>query len=84
MIILHQNCDPELAKDKGLPLDSFLVSYISENQLCHDIVRSGTQVEIFDHYYDKSFELKSIKWTNGSINPKTYGYTPKDPKKKRK
>lgn len=84
MIILHENCDPEIAKDKALPLDTFLVSYLNEDKLCYDVVRSGTQVEVFDHYYDKKYQIKAIKWTNGTVNPKTYGYTSKDSKKKKR
>lgn len=84
MIILHEECDPEIAKDKALPLDTFLVSYIKEDSLCYDIVRSSTQVEVFDHYYDNSCKVQSIKWTNGSVNPKTYGYVSKDSKKKKR
>lgn len=83
-MILHQNCDPELAKDKNLPRDSFLVSYMNDNELCYDIVRSGNQVEVFDYYHDKSYTVKQIKWTEGTINPKTYGYVPKDTKKRRR
>lgn len=83
-MILHQNCEPELAKDKNLPRDSFIVSYMNDNLLCHDIVRSGNQVEVFDYYHDNSYTVKSIKWTEGIINPKSFGYVPKDPSKKRK
>jgi hypothetical protein len=59
---------------------------MNDNQLCYDIVRSGNQVEIFDHYHDNSYVVKSIQWTGGTVNPKSYGYVPKDPKdtKKRK
>jgi hypothetical protein len=57
---------------------------MNDNEVCHDVVRSGTQVEVFDYYHDNSYTVKSIKWTNGSVSPKTYGYTPKDVKKKRK
>lgn len=84
MIIIHQNCEPELAKDKSLPRDSYIVTYMNDNQLCHDIVKSGNQVEIFDYYHDNSFIVKKIKWTDGTINPKTYGYVSKDSKKKKK
>jgi len=83
-MILHKNCEADLAKDKSLPTDSFLVSYMNDDLLCHDIVRSKNQVEVFDYYYDNSYIVKSIKWTEGIINPKSYDYTPKESKKKRK
>ena len=34
--------------------------------------------------YMKILNKKSIKWTDGTIHPKMYGYVPKDSKKKRK
>jgi hypothetical protein len=83
-MILHQNCEPELAKDKNLPRDSYIVSYMNDNLLCYDIVRSGNQVEVFDHYHDNSYVVKSIQWTEGLINPKSFGYVPKDNSKKRR
>lgn len=84
MIILYEKCDPELAKQKTLPRDSYLVKYMNDNEVLYDIVRSGTRVEIFDHYYDKSLLIQSIDWTEGNVHPKMYGYTPKDVKKKRR
>lgn len=84
MIILHQGCEPEIAKDKSLPRDAFLVTYMNDNQICYDIVRSGSQVEVFDYYHDKSYTVKKIEWTQGTAHPKMYGYVPKESKKKRK
>ncbi len=85
MIILHKDCSPELKKNKELPLDSYLVSYRVNEELKYDIVRSGTTVAIFDHYYDEYRNVNSIKWTDGRVNPKVYGYTSKMiDKKKRK
>jgi hypothetical protein len=82
MIILHQECDPELAKDKKLPRDSYLVSYIKNDTLVYDISR-GTKVELFDYYYDNFGIVKGIQWTDGTVNPKSYDYVPKENKKKR-
>ena len=83
-MILHSKCEPDLAKDKSLPRDSYIVSYMNDNLLCYDIVRSGNQVEIFDHYYDNSYVVKSIEWTEGLTSPKSFGYIPKDFSKKRR
>lgn len=84
MNILHEDCESDIAKDKSLPLDSFLVSYLKDDRVCYDVVRSGTQVEVFDYYYDKSYQLKSIEWTKGIVSPKTYDYTPKENKKRKR
>lgn len=85
MIIIHKDCSPELKKNKELPLDSYLVSYKVNDELKYDIVKSGSTVAIFDHYYDEYRNVNSITWTDGRINPKVYGYIPKisDQKKRR-
>ena len=82
MTILHKECDPSLAKDRSLPRDSYLVSYIKDENLVYDIAR-GSKVELFDYYYDKYRKVNSISWTDGTVNPKTYDYVPKENKKKR-
>ena len=82
MMILHKECEPTLAKDKQLPRDSYLVSYCEDDVLKYDISR-GTKVELFNYYYDKYRNVNSISWTDGTINPKSYDYTPKEEKKKR-
>lgn len=82
MIILHQDCDPTLAEDKKLPRDSYLVSYIKDDNLIYDISR-GSRVELFDHYYDNFGVVKGIEWTKGTVNPKAYDYAPKEKSKKR-
>ena len=69
--IIHRNCDISVAKDKSLPLDSYVVSYLSKDKITYDIVQ-GTQVSIFDHYYDEHRNVISIKWTDGKVNPKLY------------
>lgn len=83
--ILKERCTPQDAKDNSLPLDSYLVTYIVEGSLCYDIVRSSKRVSVFDMYYDKlgSESIKDIRWTDGKINPKLWGYKPPE-KKKRK
>ena len=82
MIILHQECEPSLAKDRRLPRDSYMVTYIKDGNLVYDIAR-GYRVEIFDYYNDNFRNVKSINWTDGAINPKVYDYIPKETKKKR-
>lgn len=83
-MILHQNCSQDQSKDKSLPRDSFIITYMNDNQICHDIVQCSSQVEAFDYYHDKSYIVKSINWTEGRVHPKIYGYVPKDSKKKKK
>ncbi len=74
--IIHKNCDASLSKDKSLPINSYLVKYSSMDKIMYDIVQ-GTRVSIFDHYYDEYGKVLSIDWTDGRVNPKIYGSTPK-------
>lgn len=71
--VLHQNCEKSDAKDKSLPLNSYLVTYISDEETTYDIVICNKQVDIFDMYWDKYREgLKDIRWTDGRVNPKLW------------
>jgi hypothetical protein len=74
--IIHKNCDSSLSKDKSLPINSYLVKYCSVDKIMYDIVQ-GTRVNIFDHYYDEYGKVLAINWTDGRVNPKIYGSTPK-------
>ncbi len=82
--ILHENCNPNLAKDKNLPTNSYIVAYLKEDKLTYDIVICHKRVDVFDLYWDKYREdLKKIQWTEGRINPKLWGYKAKEPKKRK-
>lgn len=80
--ILHQNCDPELAKDRNLPYTAYIVKYEIDEAMCYDIVICNKKTDIFDHYWDKYREgLKEFKQTEGRVNPKLWGIAPKETKK---
>ncbi len=82
--IVHQDCDKSLAKDKTLPLNSYIVTYEVDNQKKHDIVVCNKRAQIFDMYWDQYREgLKDIRWTDGKVNPKLWGNPPKETKKKK-
>tara|TARA_B100000085_G_C18490301_1_gene491004 strand:+ start:923 stop:1186 length:264 start_codon:yes stop_codon:yes gene_type:complete len=82
--VMVEGCDPIAAEDKGLPNNTYLATYFDEEgNKKHDIVQ-GTQVDIFDMYYDKYKNLQSLDWTAGTINPKLYGYKPTEDKKKKR
>lgn len=85
VLMIHENCDKSLASNKSLPLNSYVVTYEYEGSVCYDIVQSNAIVKIFDCYYDKlgiGSAIKSIKWTDGRVNPKLYGYTKPERKKR--
>ena len=80
--ILHQNCDPELANDRGLPYTAYIVEYEIAEAKAYDIVICNKKTDIFDHYWDKYREgLKGFKQTEGRVNPKLWGVQPKETKK---
>lgn len=82
--ILHENCDRSFAKDKTLPLNSYIVKYIVNDETRYDIVICNKQTQIFDMYWDRYREgLKDIRWTDGTVNPKLWGNKPKEEKKKK-
>jgi len=80
LILLHENCDPELAKDTSLPCTAYIVEYETGGGVQYDIAISAKQSEIFDHYWDKYHSLIGMKQTEGRANPKLW----QDPNKKTK
>jgi len=84
MKILHQNCDPEVANDRGLPYNAYLVTYEIDGAIAYDLVIPDKQVEIFDYYWDRYREgLKGWKQSEGRVNPKLWGNQSKESSKKR-
>jgi len=81
--IIHSDCDPILSKNKSLPKDSYLVSYMKDKLICYDIVQAGSRVEIFDYYYDTYGKsgIQNIKWTDGNVNPRVWSNSSKKSKK---
>ena len=80
--IISPNCDPSAAKDSSLPRDSYLVTYGDNSEQKYDIVQ-GLQSDIFDHYWDKYRDFRAMKWTDGTVSPKMWGYVPNEKKKKK-
>lgn len=86
--VFKADCSPRDADDKSLPKNSYLVTYIENDELKYDIVISNKRVSIFDFYYDQLKSLKNskvvcIEWTKGNCNPKTWinPNVPSPPKK---
>jgi hypothetical protein len=80
--IIHVNCDPSLAEDKSLPRDSYIISYGDDDTQKYDIVQ-GLRSDIFDQYWDKYRDVRSMEWTEGTVNPKMWGYKPSETKKRK-
>ena len=85
MNILHEACDPTLAKDTKLPYNTYVVEYTKENRIAYDIAMSSSSVEVFDLYYDKyKKDFKFLKQTSGRVNPKLWNQPKAKPPKKPK
>jgi len=77
MNILHENCDPKLAKDPKLPYTAYLIQYADKEVVKYDLSIGYSKVELFDHYYDKYKNVMSMIQSDGRANPKLW----KQPKK---
>lgn len=78
--ILHQNCSPELAKDRSLPYTCYLVEYEIDGAIAYDLVLSNKKTDIFDYYWDTYREgFITFTQSEGRVNPKLW-----DPPTKKK
>lgn len=88
VIVIHEKCERDKAENKKLPSDSFLVSYKVEDEIKYDVTRAGTQLELFDHYYDTYKNVQGIAWTKGIVSPRSYNVEqpvkPKKPERKKR
>lgn len=85
MKVLHQDCTPEVANDRSLPYNTYLVTYQDEGITKYDVVQCNKKVEIFDYYWDRYREnFSSFKQSEGRINPKLWNIQPKSSDKKKK
>jgi len=82
--IIHEDCSQDLAQNKDLPLNSYIVTYMVEDQIKYDIVQSDSKIHIFDVYYDKYKNVRGMKWTSGKVNPRVWNYQPPEPKKRKR
>ena len=81
--ILQKDCDRSLGDDKSLPNTCYVVEYYSDGTKHYDLVVSSKQVDIFDHYYDEYKDgFITMYQSAGTANPKLWGSTPNDKKKK--
>ena len=84
--ILLEKTTPDKAKDTSFPTDAYNVRYVVDGEERLDVCRAQKAANIFDLYYDKYKNVKSIQWTKGIVHPRTYdGQTQAStPKKKAK
>ncbi len=71
--ILHEDCDPDLSKDKSLPYTCYLIEYKDDAGKHFDLVIGTKKVDIFDHYWDKYREnFVTMSQSDGTMNPKLW------------
>ena len=56
MQVIHEKCEKKVADDKKLPKSSYLVTYVVEEKLTHDIVIAVKDKDLED-MYDIPFEV---------------------------
>lgn len=73
MKVFKKDCDPSEAKDKTLPVNSWIITYNDGEKICHDIVIAGKQLDIFDYYWDRYRDDKmSWEYTSGTVSAKLW------------
>ena len=81
--ILLEKTTPEQAKDSSFPTDAYNVTYTVDGEDRLDVCSAQKAANIFDLYYDKYKNVKSIQYGSGTISPNRFGLKP-PPKKKGK
>lgn len=85
MKVLHQDCSPEVANDRSLPYNTYLVTYHDDGIEKYDLVLANKKVDIFDYYWDRyRKDLISFKQSEGRTNPKLWDIQPRTSNKKKK
>ena len=71
--LLEANCDLEMGKNKKLPRNSYIVSYMANGVVHYDII-VGDKTNIFDCYYDSlgKGSIQSIMYTDGQVPAKLF------------
>jgi tyrosine-protein phosphatase YwqE len=82
--VLLEKATLDKIKDPSFPSDAYLIWYLEDSKINIDVIR-GTQVHIFDMYYDKygSGSVQKIDFGYGKSNPKLWGIKQPEKKKRR-
>ena len=81
--ILVENGTPADVQTKDAPTDASIVTYTVDGKEHQDLTR-GSRVKLFDMYYDKFTNVKSIEYGQGMIKPSLWGYSSEAAPKKKK
>ena len=81
--ILVENGSSADVMTKEAPTDASIVTYMVDGKEHQDLTR-GSRVKLFDMYYDKFTNVKSIEYGQGMIKPSLWGYSSEAAPKKKK
>ena len=81
--ILIENGSLDEVMTTDAPSDAWVVTYEIDGTVHRDLTR-GTRVKLFDMYYDKFNNVKSIDYGQGTIKPSLWGYASEAAPKKKK
>ena len=83
--VLQEKTTHQVANDKSLPNDAYLVTYIVDGETHMDLTRCKSQVSLFDMYYDTygPGAVQSISYGYGTVNPKLWGNKAPETKKRK-
>ena len=83
--LLLEKTTMQQVKDPSFPTDAYIIWYVVDNIEHMDLCRTKKRSLLFDLYYDKygPGSVKKIDWGYGRVNPRTWGYTPKEGKKRK-
>ncbi len=81
--LIYEDATEEQLVDRKVPTDSMIITYKIEGKEHKDLIR-GSQVKIFDLYFDKfgKGSVQKMSYGHGTVSPSQWGYKP--PEKKRK
>ena len=82
--MLVENGSLQDVSTSDAPTDAYIITYAIDDQVKYDLTR-GTKTNLFDMYYDKFKQgLKDIRYGEGNISPKLWGYRSKQGTKKKR
>ena len=81
--ILLERTTPDKARDTSFPTDAYNVVYTVDGEDRLDVCRSQKAANIFDLYYDRYKNVKSIQYGSGTIPPNRFGLNQHQRKRKK-
>ena len=83
--LIYEDATEEQLVDRKVPTDSMIIYYKVKDKVHKDLIR-GSQVNIFDLYFDKfgKDSVQKMSYGHGTVSPSQWGYKPPEKRKRRK